>query len=249
MELKGTTAIITGGSGGLGRVICDTFAAAGANLVVVYGQSRDIAEGVVERAVAAGVEAIAMQADVTAPDSATKVAEAALGKFGRIDVLVNDAAFNKWIPFQALDELTLDLWQQMLTTNLTAPMLYSKAVAPAMRQQQQGRIINITSVAGLAPTGSSIGYAVSKAGLIHLTRCLAVALAPHVLVNSVAPGGMAGTKMTANLDPEYAATARKQSLIGDYATKEDVARQVLEFARTDSITGQTIVVDGGRIFH
>jgi 3-oxoacyl-[acyl-carrier protein] reductase len=109
-------------------------------------------------------------------------------EFGRIDILVNDAAYNTWIPFRELQDLGLEDWTKILRVNLTGPFVCSKAVAPLMKRQGRGRIINVTSIAGLNPMGSSIAYAVSKAALIHLTRCLAVALAPEVLVNSVAPG-------------------------------------------------------------
>jgi 3-oxoacyl-[acyl-carrier protein] reductase len=96
----------------------------------------------------------------------------ALDTFGRVDLLVNDAAYNKWIPFNDLDAMNYEEWQKILAVNLTGPMLCIKAVAPAMQRQGGGRIVNIASVAGLAPSGSSIPYAVSKAGLIHLTRCM-----------------------------------------------------------------------------
>ena len=127
---------------------------------------------------------------------------AVTGRFGRLDILVNDAAYNKAIPFTDLDGLTIEVWDKIMAVNLTGPMRLIKAVAPVMKAQGQGRIVNIASVAGLAPTGSSIAYAVSKAGLIHLTRCMAVALAPETLVNCVAPGLLEGTRATANLRPE-----------------------------------------------
>ena len=123
-------------------------------------------------------------------------------RFGRLDILVNDAAYNKAIPFTDLDNLTLEVWDKIMAVNLTGPMRLTKAVAPVMKAQGRGRIVNIASVAGLGPTGSSIAYAVSKAGLIHLTRCMAVALAPETLVNCVAPGLLEGTRATANLRPE-----------------------------------------------
>src|SRR5262245_23923272 len=109
-------------------------------------------------------------------------------RFGRLDILVNDAAYNKSIPFTDLDNLTQEVWDKIMAVNLTGPMRLTKAVAPVMKAQGRGRIVNISSVAGLGPQGSSIAYAVSKAGLIHLTRCMAVALAPETLVNFVAPG-------------------------------------------------------------
>src|SRR5207237_8770759 len=119
--------------------------------------------------------------------------------FGQIDVLVNNAAINQWVEFSDLDGMTDDLWNRILTINLTGPWLCSKAVAPLMRRQQRGRIVSTSSIAGLRPSGSSIAYAVAKAGVIHLTRCLAVALAPHVPVHSVGPSGVEGTGWTVNL--------------------------------------------------
>ena len=120
-------------------------------------------------------------------------------RFGRLDILINDAAYNKAIPFKDLDGLTTEEWTKIIDVNLTGPMHAIKAVAPVMKKQGRGRIVNIASIAGLHPGGSSIAYAVSKAGLIHLTRCMAVALAPEVLVNCVAPGLLEGTRATANL--------------------------------------------------
>jgi 3-oxoacyl-[acyl-carrier protein] reductase len=250
MELRGSVAIVTGGTGGLGGVMARAFAEAGAHVALVYLRSTDLAEQRAEELRALGVRAIPVQADVSTVAGAERMVEQTLAEFGRIDVLVNNAAFNKWVPFSDLEALTDELWDFILTTNLTGPFRCIKAVAPVMRRQERGRIINITSVAGLNPGGSSIAYAVSKAGLIHLTRCLAVALAPHVLVNSVAPGVMEGTRMTANLDPAYAQRGRERALLKRAAHKEDVADQVLAFARSDSTTGQTVVIDaGGGVFH
>lgn len=249
MEIQGTVSIVTGGNGGLGQRICQALAAAGSNVAVVYAQSKDQSEEVATKLREAGVEAEAMQCDVSDAASVGALVTQVLERFGRIDILVNDAAYNKWIPFDDLDAMTLEEWDRIIATNLTGPMLTSKAVAPAMKKQGSGRIINISSVAGLTPTGSSIPYAVSKAGLNHLTRCMAVGLAPEVLVNCIAPGFLDGTRATANLDPEYQATARVASLLKRGADKDDIARQVVEFCRTDSVTGQVLVIDAGRFFH
>jgi 3-oxoacyl-[acyl-carrier protein] reductase len=128
-------------------------------------------------------------------------------------------------------------------------MRLTKAVAPIMKAQGRGRIVNISSVAGLGPTGSSIAYAVSKAGLIHLTRCMAVALAPETLVNCVAPGLLEGTRATANLLPDVVARNAAGSLLKRAADKDDCADMVVTMCRTDTMTGQTIVIDAGRHFH
>jgi 3-oxoacyl-[acyl-carrier protein] reductase len=198
----------------------------------------------------AGVQAEAIQCNVADPRQVDAMVAKVLEDFGRVDILVNDAAYNKWIPFNDLDAMTYEEWMKIIDINLNGPMLCIKAVAPAMKRQGGGRIVNISSIAGLGPTGSSIPYAVSKAGLIHLTKCMAVGLAPdEILVNCVAPGFMEGTRASANLDPAFQVRAREGSLLKRAADKDDVADQVLLFCKTDSITGQTLVIDSGREFH
>jgi len=186
---------------------------------------------------------------VTHPQQVQQLVSRVVQTFGRVDILVNDAAYNTWIAFQDLDAMTYEEWQKILDVNLTGPMLCSKAVAPIMRQQGNGRIVNIASIAGLMPSGSSIPYAVSKAGLIHLTRCMAVGLAPQVLVNCIAPGYLEGTRATSNLDLDFQEQAKQGSLLKRAADKDDIADQVVALCRTDSITGQTLVIDSGRFFH
>jgi len=249
MQLRGTVAIVTGGNGGLGQRICHALAKAGSDVVVVYAQSREDAQTVAKELQGNGVRAAAMPCDVTNPSDVEKLVSRVVDAFGRIDILVNDAAYNKWIAFPDLDAMTLEEWQKILAINLTGPMLCIKAVASVMRKNGGGRIVNIASVAGLAPSGSSIPYAVSKAGLIHLTRCMAVGLAPNILVNCVAPGYLEGTRATANLDPVYRSRATDATLLKRAADKDDVASQVVALCQTDSITGQTLVIDAGRVFH
>lgn len=249
MDLRDAVAIVTGGTGGLGGRICRALARKGVRVVVGFRERREAADAVARELHALGGGAIAAQVDVTSPESVERLVEQVMHAFGRIDVLVNDAAYNKWIPFPQLDELRLEDWNRMLAVNLTGPFLCIKAVAPVMRGQHRGRIVNIGSVAGLAPTGSSIAYAVSKAGLVHLTRCMALALAPDVLVNCLAAGYMEGTRMTENLAAEYRQRATQGALLQRATDKDDVAEMVVEFSRTDSITGQTLVIDAGRVLH
>ncbi|HTO44385.1 MAG TPA: SDR family oxidoreductase [Burkholderiales bacterium] len=249
MELKGKVAIVTGGNGGLGQRICQALARAGCDVAVVCARSRDAAQAVAAQLKSTGVRAEAMACDVTSPAQVQELVAGVLKTFGRVDLLINDAAYNKWIPFNDLDALTYEEWQKIISVNLTGPMLCIKAVAPAMQRQGGGRIVNIASVAGLAPSGSSIAYAVSKAGLVHLTRCMAVGLAPAILVNCVAPGYLEDTRATANLDPAYRQRARDAALLKRAADKDDVANQVVALCQTDSITGQTLVIDAGRFFH
>jgi 3-oxoacyl-[acyl-carrier protein] reductase len=249
MELKDKVAIVTGGNGGLGRRIAAALARAGVHVAVSYGSNRESAAEVARGLADLGVKAEAFGCDLQDPDQITGLARDVEAHFGRIDILVNDAAFNKAIAFQDLDALDLEIWNKIITTNLTAPMLLIKAVAPAMRRQGGGRIVNITSVAGFQPQGSSIAYAVSKAGLNHLTKCMAVALAPDILVNGVAPGLMEGTSMTERLTAEHVKRATANSLLGKAASKEDIAAQVVVMCQTDTMTGQTAVIDSGRVFH
>src|SRR5438105_7018283 len=203
MEVGGGVALVTGGNGGLGQRICHALAKEGVHIAVMYAQSRDQAEGVARELTSRHqVNAAALGCDITDPAAVERVVGEVTGPFGHLDILVNDAAYNVAIPFPDLDTLTMEVWDKIIAINLTGPMRLIKAVAPVMKAQGRGRIVNISSVSGVGPTGSSIAYAVSKAGLIHLTRCMAVALAPETLVNCVAPGLLEGTRATANLRPE-----------------------------------------------
>jgi 3-oxoacyl-[acyl-carrier protein] reductase len=250
VDLKGTVALVTGGNGGLGQRICHALAKEGTHIAVMYAQSRDQAEGVArDLASRHQINAAAFACDITSAAAVDTLIGDVTKRFGRLDILINDAAYNKSIPFSDLDGLTQQEWDKIIAVNLTGPMRLIKAVAPVMKSQGQGRIVNIASVAGLTPTGSSIAYAVSKAGLIHLTRCMAVGLAPHTLVNCVAPGLLEGTRATANLRAEQVANSASASLLKKAADKDDCADMVVTMCRTETMTGQTIVIDAGRVFH
>ena len=249
MDLNGKVAIVTGGSGVLGGLICHALAKAGCNVAVLYNQNQTRGETISGGLVEIGVHSEPIQCDVTNSDQVRLTVSGVLDRFGRVDILINDAAYNKWIAFDDIDGLTSDYWDKILSVNLTGPMNTIKAVIKPMKNQGAGRIVNISSVAGLSPTGSSIPYAVSKAGLNHLTKCMAVGLAPTILVNSIAPGYLEGTKMSESLTPEYKRNALKGAILGRATDKNDVADQVVAFCKTDSITGQTLAIDAGRVFH
>ena len=244
MELKRTVALVTGGNGGLGQRICHALAKQGADIAVMYAQSRDQAEGVARDLISRHqIKAAAFACDITNAAAVQNVVADVTKRFGRLDILVNDAAYNQSIPFTDLDGLTQDVWDRIMDVNLTGPMRLTKAVAAVMKAQGQGRIVNIASVAGLQPTGSSIAYAVSKAGLIHLTRCMAVALAPETLVNCIAPGLLEGTRATSNLRPEQVERSASSSLLKKAADKDDCADMVVAMCRTETMTGQTVVIE------
>jgi 3-oxoacyl-[acyl-carrier protein] reductase len=181
MDLKGAVALVTGGNGGLGQRICHALAKEGAHIAVMYARSREQAESVAgDLASRYQVNARAFACDITDGAAVDRLIGEVTRAFGRLDILINDAAYNLAIPFGDLDSLTMEVWDRIMATNLTGPMRLTRAVAPVMKAQGQGRgrIVNISSVSGVGPTGSSIAYAVSKAGLIHLTRCMAVARVP-----------------------------------------------------------------------
>jgi len=250
MDLKGSVALVTGGNGGLGQRICHALAQEGAHIAVMYAQSRDQAEAVArELASSYQVNAAAFGCDITDSAAVDRLVGAVTARFGRLDILVNDAAYNIAIPFPDLDSLTLEVWEKIMAVNLTGPMRLMKAVAPVMKAQGRGRIVNIASIAGLGPSGSSIAYAVSKAGLIHLTRCMAVAMAPETLVNCVAPGLLEGTRATSNLRTEQIERSAATALLKRPADKDDCADMVVTMCRTETMTGQTVVIDSGRVFH
>jgi 3-oxoacyl-[acyl-carrier protein] reductase len=250
MQLADAVVIVTGGTGGLGSRICAAFAREHARVAVVY-RSRDEAADALARdlAAAGAADARAFKSDVTEAGAIEQLVRDVCTLWGRIDVLVSNAAFNQGVPFANLEALTPEIWQTILHANTTGPFLLARAVTPVMREQGSGRIINIGSVSGFKPGGSSIAYAVSKAALAHLTRCLALALAPEVLVNCVAPGLMEGTVMTERMLPEQVQRSREEAVLRRTVDKDDVANQVIALAKSDSTTGQNVIVDAGRFFH
>ncbi|WP_338692359.1 MULTISPECIES: SDR family NAD(P)-dependent oxidoreductase [unclassified Bradyrhizobium] len=245
MDLNGKVALVTGGSGGIGEAIAKALAAAGADVAVSYVAEAARAGELVEALRMAGRRSQAVQLDQRDPQSIDACVKALAGHFGRIDILINNAAWNVGIPFKELDALTPEIWDRILETNLRGPFLLARGFASELRRHKAGRIVNIASIAGVAPGGSSIAYAVSKAALIHLTHCLAVTLSPEVTVNCVAPGLVEGTRMAERVPEAMRQMARAQSVLGRTGSVDDIAQLVVAYCRMDSVTGQTIVVDGG----
>ncbi|HEX7217045.1 MAG TPA: SDR family oxidoreductase [Methylomirabilota bacterium] len=249
MDLNDRVALVAGGTGVLGIAIARALARAGADVGITYLERRDAARETCAAVEALGRRAFSVALDQTDAGAIPGAIEAAARHFGRLDALVNNAAWNIAIPFPDLETLDAATWDRLFSTNLRGPYLLCRAAAPRLKAGGSGRIVNIASVAGLNPGGSSIAYATSKAGLIHLTRCLAVALAPEVTVNCVAPGLMEGTRMTSRLRPETAEGARQRAALKRAASVEDVADQVVTFCRSDSVTGQVLNIDAGVFFH
>jgi 3-oxoacyl-[acyl-carrier protein] reductase len=248
MDLHDRVALITGASGGLGAVTARMLAEDGVHVAVTHLGHRPEALDVCGQIEALGRKACAILLDQTDPASCAAAVAATIEAFGRLDILVNNAAWNDAVPLPDLDALTPELWDRAVNTNLRGPFLVTRAASPHLKRRDQGRVVNISGLPGLTPTGS-IALAVSKAGLIHLTRCLAVALAPSITVNCIAPGLMEGTRMFARVPAARVAAATAQSALKRTTRLEDVARQVVLFCRSDSVTGQTLVIDAGTVLH
>ena len=245
MELPGKVAFVTGGSGDIGAGIAVALAEAGVEVAVSYVGQRAGAERTAARVQALGRRALIVALDQRDPQSIEASVPRVIDGLGRMDILVNNAGWNIGIPFADIETLTCDIWNRVHETNLRGPYLLSRACASHLRAHGAGRIVNIASVGGLRPSSSSIAYSCSKAGLIHLTRCLAVALAPTITVNCVAPGLVEGTRIAARLPEAVSESAKRQAVLGRTGAIADIAAQVVTFCRAESVTGQTTVVDGG----
>ena len=237
-ELDGRVAIVTGSSSGIGEAIARRYAAAGASVLV--NSSHSIEAG---QAVAASlVDAHYVQGDIADEAQGRALVAAALERWGRLDFLVNNAGTTQLIPHADLDAAGLEVWQRIFEVNVFGTWLLSRAAVPALREAN-GSIINITSVAGVRATGSSIPYAASKAALNHLTHLLAKALGPEVRVNAIAPG-LVDTPWTADWEA-VREIWQKSAPLRRSGQPDDVAESALALATARFVTGEVIVVDGG----
>ena len=242
INLSGRVAFVTGASRGIGRAITLSLAASGA--VVLAGARDRHAEGVVREVVAAGGTAEWVTLDVTETESVTRAVGVALDRFGRVDVLVNNAGI---VRDRLMMRMKPDDWDSVLATNLTGVFACCKAVMRQMLKQRSGRIINISSVAGQSGNPGQANYAASKAGLIGFSKTLAREVASRcITVNVVAPG-MIETDMTATLEEHVRGTLLAQIPVGRFGLPEDVASAVCFLASDEAayITGQVLGVNGG----
>ena len=251
MDLSGAVAIVTGGNGGLGRRICRSLALEGVDVAVVYASDAAAAGEVVSGLRTLDVKAVAVRCDISQGDQVRAMVRQTVDSLGRVDILVNNAAYygGLWEHFLDIDLEDTSEWDRSLAINLTGPMLCTRAVADLMKRQGRGRIVNISTVGSFQAAAYSVAYITANAGLNHLTRCTAAALAPEVLVNCIAPGFMEGTRATGLIPQEMQDVAVEASSLRRAVDKDDVANQVGELCRTDSITGQTLLIDAGRVFH
>jgi 3-oxoacyl-[acyl-carrier protein] reductase len=251
MELRGRVALVTGGATGIGRATVLALAKAGAAGVAInYRSAKKEAEKLAALASKAGARAICVHADVKSEEEVERMIREVKDRFRRLDVLVNNAGVTQWIPVKDLDRLTDEIWDDILDVNLKGAFRCSRAAAPLLKKTG-GMIVNVASISGvLAPaTMSSLPYGTAKAALIHLTRGLAVALAPEVRVNAVAPAFTDTPWMKKHYGADYdQVTARAASTypLKRIATPEDVASAIVGLITGgDFVTGQTLIVDGG----
>jgi 3-oxoacyl-[acyl-carrier protein] reductase len=246
MKLQGKVAVVTGGGTGIGRATCELFASEGARVIVNYSASRDAAEEVAAGIRRSGGEAVAVQANVAADSEVRAMMHQAEERWGRLDVLINNAGWSKRTPHHQLEDLTDEIWDRTLNTNLRGVFYCIRAAAPLLCKQQGSSIVNIASIAPYTGDGSTIVYAASKAGVISMTKSFARVMAPDVRVNAVAPG-LVHTRF-AGWPPETFVTGAEQSPLRRISTPEEVAAAVLFLAAdATAMTGETIRVDCGVI--
>jgi NAD(P)-dependent dehydrogenase (short-subunit alcohol dehydrogenase family) len=239
--LQGQVAVVTGAGKRLGQAIALTLARAGARVVVHYHESKEGAQASVREIERLGGQAIAVRADVSRPKQVAAMFRVVEKRCGRLDLLVNNAGV--FFPVR-WDHLTEADWDRVLGVNLKGAFFCAQAAARIMQRQGQGRIVIVSSLGGLQAWPEYLHYCASKAAVISLTRSLAKALAPHIHVNSVAPGTI--------LFPGERRDARTERIIqrtplAKAGRPQDIAEMVLYLAtRSDFITGQVLVVDGGK---
>ncbi len=248
MDLKGKTALVTGGGTGLGKAIALALAREGMDVAIVYSRSEKEAAETVDELKALGSRSIAIRGDVSQAAEVKAIVDRVMSEYGRIDVLINNAGATVFVPFDDLEGISEGDWDHIMAVNVKGPWLMAKAVAPIMKRQGAGRIVQTTSVSGLRPGGSSLAYTVSKAAETQLTRGLAMALAPEITVNAIAPG-LIDTRWGRAWGEEALRRGIEGSLLKRLASLEDCAAAVLMMVKNDSMTGQSIVVDAGRHFH
>lgn len=240
MRLKDLAVLITGAAARVGRVVALTLAHQGAHIAFSYYLPDEPWAQTQAEIEACGVQALAVQTEIRNAVQVRRLVSATVEKFGRLDVLINSASVWLKAPFAEISE---DAWDLALDVNLKGPFLCSQAAATVMLKQGQGVILNITDLSAFQVWPGYAHHAASKAGLVALTRQLAVELAPHIRVNAIAPGTVL---LPDSAPPEKVKWAVDKSVLGRVGMPEDVARLAAFLIENDFITGSVYFVDGGR---
>ena len=246
IDLSGKSAVVTGGSRGIGRAIALRLASQGADVAFSYRGNEAAAKETAAAIEASGRRALAVQADVSDPESADALIKAALDSFGKIDILVNNAGTTR---DDLIMRMSLDDWRTVLETNLFGAFYATKAVTRPMLKAKGGRIVNITSVSGQAGQTGQANYSSAKAGLIGLTKATARELASrNITCNAVAPGFVL-TELTQDLPENLQAQINERTPLGRFGTVEEIADAVAFLVSDEAafITGQVLAVDGGLV--
>jgi 3-oxoacyl-[acyl-carrier protein] reductase len=246
IDLSGKSAVVTGGSRGIGRAIVLRLATQGADVAFSYRGNAAAAEATAAEVQALGRKAMPIAADVSQPDSAEALVKGALEELGKVDILVNNAGITR---DDLIMRMGIDAWREVLETNLFGAFYTLKAVTRPMLKARRGRIINITSVSGQAGQMGQANYSSAKAGLIGLTKAAARELASRgITVNAVAPGFVL-TELTQDLPGELKDELVRRTPLGRFGTTQEVADAVAFLASDEAayITGQVLAVDGGLV--
>jgi len=251
MDLQGRVALITGGAGGIGGAVVRSLVKAGVGGVAInYRKSAKDADDLAAEMDRSGAKTLAIQADVRSDDQVRAMMKRIQAHFGRLDIVVNNAGVTHWVKLSDLEGLTDAIWDEILDVNVKGAFRCARAAAKLL-EENQGMIVNVSSISGvLAPTTmSSLAYGTAKAALIYMTRGLAVAMAPKVRVNCVAPAFTDTPWMSQHFGADYLQVIAKASAgypMQRIATPEDVAGAILGLVTGgDFVTGQTLIVDGG----
>ena len=239
MELAGRVALVTGGGRRVGRALAEALGSKGARVAVHYNASADGADETVRTIVAAGGDAETFHADLAAANAPTDLIEQVVARFGGLDVLVNSAAVMERTPFGSV---TADQWDAMFALNLRAPFLIAQAAAPVLRARR-GVIVNMADLAAFETWPAYVPHGISKAGVVQMTRALARVLAPEVRVNAIAPGAVLLPDDWDDASGEHLEQTTPLRRIG---SPDDVVSAMLYLIAADYVTGETIIVDGGR---
>ena len=242
MNPQEKTALITGGAHRVGKAITLALAAAGANVVINYNTSATAAEATVAEAQTLGVEALAVQANISDHHQVEQMVTAAKARFGAIDILVNSASLWRATPFP-MDNF--DDWHLVTNILINGSFYCANAIAPLMLEKGEGVIINIIDLSAWEPWPRFMAHSVGKAALLALSRQLALELAPAVRVNAVAPGPVLPPP---DFSEEQIARTSRKTLLNRWGTAEDVAEAVLYFVKANYVTGEVIAIDGGERF-